>query len=542
MTTYYRSTVNDALPVLCRDIMTAGDEMASRLGDRVKEIRNVDIGLAYSWKRYVTVPGRRVSLPAQIAETMWVLAGRNDIGWLENYLPRAADFSDDGLTWRGGYGPRLRHWPTPDGGSIDQLAHVLGLLQEDSTTRRAVISLYNPAIDAAPGRDIPCNNWLQFANRDGQLHMAVATRSNDLIWGWSGINAFEWSALLEIMAGLLGLDVGTLRFHIASLHIYDRHWTKARQLGKEDDQITSAREMTQGAFVAPAGAGIVWLDGIIRQWFQLETQLRLHPDKTIDLDDFPEPMLRSWLGVIGWWWSGNEDYLKPIRGTDMERAARTSPVPTGRKHWTSLGQGTMRVEVRRYCDPVADEPSQEDPFRAYVAQLHATKDAAYGDSWKKRGEMMSILPNIFRKVDRLGKTDDTETAVDTAVDLLVYLIKYADWLDGGPGKPASPTCVPDALIQMRLLDNDKTSTTDGLEQTLREYAESLAQNAERSPDDYVTRRRRVKVMLNVAYRYARRLWLAEQEKREALARLPEDNATKMFQGYATLEEEQGLDL
>ena len=39
-------------------------------------------------------------------------------------------------------------------------------------------------------------------------------------------------------------------------------------------------------------------------------------------------------------------------------------------------------------------------FREAVRQLHRRKDAAYRDAWKKRGEVLSILANIARKVDR----------------------------------------------------------------------------------------------------------------------------------------------
>ena len=67
---------------------------------------------------------------------------------------------------------------------------------------------------------------------------------------------------------------------------------------------------------------------------------------------------------------------------------------------------------------------------AYIADLHERKDKAYGDSWKRRGEKVAIQANIARKVDRLGVSDDDETELDTAVDLLVYLIKYRGWLAG----------------------------------------------------------------------------------------------------------------
>lgn len=65
-----------------------------------------------------------------------------------------------------------------------------------------------------------------------------------------------------------------------------------------------------------------------------------------------------------------------------------------------------------------------------IRRLHHGKNAAYRDAWKKRGELISILANIARKVDRLeyvvdgGPTTVDEPVWDTAVDLLVYALKY----------------------------------------------------------------------------------------------------------------------
>lgn len=73
-------------------------------------------------------------------------------------------------------------------------------------------------------------------------------------------------------------------------------------------------------------------------------------------------------------------------------------------------------------------------FKDAVRQLHRVKDAAYGDAWKKRGEVMSIMANIARKVDRLesvtggAPTTTDEALLDTAVDLLVYSLKYQTYL------------------------------------------------------------------------------------------------------------------
>lgn len=73
-------------------------------------------------------------------------------------------------------------------------------------------------------------------------------------------------------------------------------------------------------------------------------------------------------------------------------------------------------------------------FREAVRRLHRAKDAAYQDAWKRRGEVISILANIARKVDRLEYGLDGASATageswpDTAADLLVYCLKYQAYL------------------------------------------------------------------------------------------------------------------
>lgn len=69
-------------------------------------------------------------------------------------------------------------------------------------------------------------------------------------------------------------------------------------------------------------------------------------------------------------------------------------------------------------------------LRNAIKALHARKDRAYGAAWKRRGERISIVPNIARKVDRLtafvdqGVELQDESIVDTAIDLSVYCFKY----------------------------------------------------------------------------------------------------------------------
>src|SRR5690348_6824007 len=104
-----------------RDVLTEGKHLSVR-GSHTRELRNRLTVLERPQERCLVTPRRRNNIFATIAETMWVLAGRNDLAFLTRYLPRAQDFSDDGQIWRAAYGPRLRNWH-----GVDQLRKNLTL-------------------------------------------------------------------------------------------------------------------------------------------------------------------------------------------------------------------------------------------------------------------------------------------------------------------------------------------------------------------------------------------------------------------------------
>jgi thymidylate synthase len=498
--TYRFPTVSEALPFICSRLLDIGDEVGSRNG-RVREFLNAQIVITDPQRREVLTFNRKANVFAQIAETMWVLAGRNDIEWLSAYLPRAKDYSDDGKTWRGGYGPRIRGWhqygvSVPE---IDQLAHVVDLLREDPLSRRAVIAIYDPTVDTEPGKDIPCNDFLQFQSRLGALHMTVTVRSNDIMWGWSGINAFEWSTLQEIVAHLLGIAVGTLTFNIGSLHLYDRHWNKASRLEfEEDPHVVIPFQMPD-----TVDRTLEWVDVLIDRWFAWEGMCRKGQATPDLLEDFEEPLFRSWAAAIAYFWQGGDYWLEMLRGTALGVAIARTPASvlpeapqTSRSAATGAGTSLPSNEAVR-------------AFYNFVKDLHATKHASYGGSWKKRGEKMSILANIARKVDRLGVGDEYDSSADTWIDLLVYLIKYECWVadrDDGPDNVNN--------LLSRILDRTCGVSTRG------EALDITAADILRGFDDYCDRVDSLSRKIKADFLYeltwtvapiARDLWLAEQD-------------------------------
>jgi thymidylate synthase len=504
MTEYRARSITEILPLLMAEVLETGNEAPSRNGP-VRELLHPHVVLTEPWRREVLSMHRKVSLPAQIAETMWVLAGRDDVAWLQNYLKRAPDYSDDGEVWRGAYGKRLRDWqcrteygsPYP----IDQLDHVINLLGTDPLTRRAVMQIYDPAIDTEPGKDIPCNNWLHFQQRDGKLHLHVAIRSNDLMWGWSGINAFEWSALQEIVAGILEMEVGELHFSISNLHLYKAHWERAERIANAP-QIVPPVEPSPRFSLRNLGGGdaLREFDALVGWWFEVEEDIRLGRVVENQVDNFPEPLLRSWLVVLNWWW--NDAPMWDLKNTPLGQAALLSPGRPERR--------TAEVEP---------EPEPEvDAFTEFIVNLHEEKNKVYGTSWRKRGEKVSILANIARKIDRLGVGGAGDTAADTVIDLLVYLVKYRHWLD----EPNDDSVEPISAALRGLPDGTALGMNIpvALEVLKKDFDWLEIADGTRSKHEILNR------MVPMATSVARRLWEDEQ-KQEQPVRSPMEFFTRI---------------
>lgn len=485
-----------ALVYTAYDLAVHAREFDSRAG-KTKEFMHEGITLIRPLNRELLVEGRHANIAAQIAETAWVLTGWNSISDIEPYLPRAAEFSDDGETWRAGYGPRIRSWNRR--GGVDQWAEVVELLKDDHTTRRAVMSIWDPAEDFVSSKDIPCNNWLSFSIRDGLLDLHVAIRSNDIIWGWSGVNQFEWSVLQEITAQMVGVEVGALHFSVTSLHIYERHWEKAENYKVLEDKHLKESPRFEGAHLSVGE----FTDLMVR-WWGLERKIRAGKTMGTEIAAFPEPMLRSWLQVIAWYWSGNTSWLDSLRGTRLYEACmltpkqRTLPIETVGAWAGEDPHPEFRASLKK---PVS-------PFLNYVFDLHLEKHEAYGDSWKRRGEMLGIMANVARKIDRLGGTETAdETSADTAIDLMVYLAKYETWLH--PTQDAdNPRDANKLLAMVEAAEPARLIDSIAPEQWLSDEFDLLERMV---VDGDENRLWQVDKMLYVSYLLAKDRWEAEQD-------------------------------
>lgn len=185
--------------------------------------------------RHLALQGRSSNIFQMIAETLWVLSGSGKVtGFLEHLLPRATNYSDDGVNWRGAYGPRL----IGDSG-FDQLDAVVDAFVLDGlNTRRAIAAIYNPALDSQTGlvevyglqttKDLPCNLLLNFyTDALGRFCLKLVQRSGDCLFGAGSINPFEFTLIQELVYSRVKqhyptLQLGTFVHDVTNLHVYEQ--------------------------------------------------------------------------------------------------------------------------------------------------------------------------------------------------------------------------------------------------------------------------------------------------------------------------------
>lgn len=210
-------------------LMHNGKEYSPR-GKRIKELRPVVFEYHNPLNRVTFVKGRVINPFFQLAESLWIAMGGNDVASLTPYNASISQFSDDGKTFNAPYGERLRHWGNNGFrktifNPIDQLRDCYEKLKADPDTRQAVAFIGNPHFDNSEytlsgGKDIACNINIKFKIRDGKLDIVVDNRSNDLHWGVFGANLCQFSTLQELMASWLGIGVGVYYQVSDSLHVY----------------------------------------------------------------------------------------------------------------------------------------------------------------------------------------------------------------------------------------------------------------------------------------------------------------------------------
>ena len=211
--------VQSALPEALYKLRRFGVERNSRNGKVSMFPGPVTTLYEHPTERVLFWPERDANPFFHFMEALWMLGGRHDVGFLQQFVPRMAVYSDNGTTFHGAYGYRWRnHF------NKDQLPGIILILQQNPESRRCVLQMWDADEDLwyQEGKDLPCNTQAYFTrNEGGDLDLLVTNRSNDIVWGAYGANAVHFSMLQEFMAAAIGCSVGRYWQVSNNFHAYE---------------------------------------------------------------------------------------------------------------------------------------------------------------------------------------------------------------------------------------------------------------------------------------------------------------------------------
>jgi len=176
---------------------------------------------------------KKLHLRSIIHELLWFLAGDTNVRYLrDNRVTIWDEWADADGDLGPIYGFQWRSWPTPDGGSKDQVAELIEGLRSNPDSRRHIVSAWNVAdLDrmALP----PCHCLFQFWVADGGLSCQLYQRSADVFLGVP-FNIASYTLLTMMVAQVCGLEAREFIHTFGDVHLYLNHIEQAKtQLARE---------------------------------------------------------------------------------------------------------------------------------------------------------------------------------------------------------------------------------------------------------------------------------------------------------------------
>ncbi|MEN9328282.1 MAG: thymidylate synthase [Candidatus Parcubacteria bacterium] len=246
---------------LLQDVLTNGAYKDDRTNTGTKSLFGRQIRFDLS-KGFPLLTTKKVFIKGIIHELLWFLQGSSNIKYLvdngvhiwddwpykhyreaqkdkktamtqEEFIKQikedesfAAQWGDLGPV----YGVQWRHWKTPDGKEIDQIADVIDQIKKNPFSRRLIVTAWNPAEIGdivKHGGLPPCHTLFQFYVVDNKLSCQLYMRSNDLFLG-APFNIASYSLLTMMVAQVTGLQVGEYIHTMADAHLYSNHFEQAK--------------------------------------------------------------------------------------------------------------------------------------------------------------------------------------------------------------------------------------------------------------------------------------------------------------------------
>ncbi|HNR76487.1 MAG TPA: thymidylate synthase, partial [Parvularculaceae bacterium] len=171
---------------------------------------------------------KKLHVKSIIHELLWFVAGDTNIAYLNKHGVTIWDeWADENGELGPVYGRQWRSWPAPDGRAIDQLSWVVDELKRNPTSRRLIVSAWNPA-EIADMALPPCHCLFQFFVSRGRLSCQLYQRSADVFLGVP-FNIASYALLTHMIAATSGLEPGDFVHTLGDAHLYHNHFDQARE-------------------------------------------------------------------------------------------------------------------------------------------------------------------------------------------------------------------------------------------------------------------------------------------------------------------------
>ncbi len=174
---------------------------------------------------------KKLHLKSIIHELLWFLAGDTNVKYLnDNGVSIWDEWADENGDLGPIYGHQWRSWPTPDGGTVDQIAQIMNDIRDNPNSRRHIVSAWNVA-DVNDMALPPCHCLFQFYVADNKLSCQLYQRSCDIFLGVP-FNIASYALLTMMVAQVCDLGPGDFVHTLGDAHLYLNH------LDQADSQIT----------------------------------------------------------------------------------------------------------------------------------------------------------------------------------------------------------------------------------------------------------------------------------------------------------------
>ena len=159
------------------------------------------------------------------------------------------------------YGAQWRNWQTPDGRTIDQVAHVIKQLKGDPFSRYHVVNAWNPG-EVGEMCLPPCHMKFQLFVRPNNrkndkmyLDLSMDQRSCDMFLGVP-FNIAGYALLLSMIAQCVNMEPGELVITLEDCHVY----LAALEEGRENYERGHSNQVEEQLGYAPLPGPKLWLN------------------------------------------------------------------------------------------------------------------------------------------------------------------------------------------------------------------------------------------------------------------------------------------